>query len=126
MLLPINLFLLLQNNAAYEAGRACGWVFMVILGGYGVYWIYQSNRRAKATQQARDSYQHALQRLRSTPGNPHFKAQALQLGRAYSNLTRDKRGVAIFDEAALMNDIESAVGGKQTTVSNRTVNGSLS
>ena len=32
----------------------------------------------------------------------------LSLGRAYSNPTRDKKGVSLFDEVALSNDIGAA------------------
>ena len=41
------------------------------------------------------------------------------MGRTYSNLTRNKQGVTIYDEVALSNDINAACAGAATLVSNK-------
>ncbi len=65
----------------------------------------------KAIEDARKAYQASLAALTAQPGNSQKRKDTLELGRAYSNLTRDKKGVTIFDEIALMNDINAACGG---------------
>lgn len=57
------------------------------------------------------AYQASLAQLKSEPNNAELRQQALQLGRAYSNLTRNKEGVTLFDEVALKNDIDAACAG---------------
>ena len=61
--------------------------------------------------EARVRYQNALQNLKADPTNADLKQQTLALGRAYSKLTRDKKGNTVFDEVALMNDINAACAG---------------
>jgi hypothetical protein len=70
--------------------------------------VQASNRRTKALGQAWNAYQRALSQLKSDSTNPDLKQQTLQFGRVYSNLSRNKRGVTVFDEVALMNDINAA------------------
>ena len=69
-----------------------------------------SNKKLRELREAKASYQASLAKLKSNPTNPDLK-QRTQLGRIYSNLTRRKRGVTIFDEVALMNDINAACAG---------------
>lgn len=70
---------------------------------------------AKATQQAKDkahgAYRESLAQLKLDPSNPNLRQETLRLGREYSNLTRDKKGVTVFDEVALSNDINAACAG---------------
>jgi|SRR5438128_9551285 len=65
----------------------------------------------KTLDQARQAYQDSLSKLKSDPANADLRQKTLQLGRLYSNLTRHKRGVTVFDEVALMNDINAACAG---------------
>lgn len=58
-----------------------------------------------ATQAA---YERSLARLKEDPSNPDLKQKTLSLGRVYSNLTRENKGVTIYDEVALSNDISAA------------------
>lgn len=51
-------------------------------------------------------YQATLARLRESPSDPHLKQRTLDAGRALAATTRKGSGVAIFDEVALMNDIQ--------------------
>ncbi len=65
-----------------------------------------------ATQEAkkltRKAYQDALHKLKSDPNNPDLREMTLQLGRKYAALMRDSKGHSVFDEVALMNDINAA------------------
>jgi hypothetical protein len=70
--------------------------------------IYNGMQRAKALEAARQSYRQSLSELKNAPTNADLKQRTLALGRAYSNLTRDKKGHTVFDEVALMNDINAA------------------
>ncbi len=66
------------------------------------------NKAEKEKEKARQAYISSLEKLKENPTNPNLKQRTLQLGRDYSNLTRNKKGVALFDEVALMNDINAA------------------
>ncbi len=61
-----------------------------------------------ARKKALGAYREALHRLKADPTNPNLREETLRLGRTYSNLTRNRRGVTVFDEVALMNDINAA------------------
>lgn len=65
----------------------------------------------KAKTDARQAYQKSLANLKADPRNADLRQQTLALGRAYSNLMRDKKGQTVFDEVALMNDINAACAG---------------
>lgn len=67
-----------------------------------------------ARTRAKTAYQASLEQLSRDPANPELRKKTLDLGRVYSNLTRNNKGVSLFDEVALMNDINAACGG--TTV----------
>lgn len=68
-------------------------------------------QRKKTIHQASLDYQEALTALQRQPTNADLKQRALQLGRYYANLTRQQRGVTVFDEMALMNDLNAATAG---------------
>jgi hypothetical protein len=83
-------------------------IVLVLIVGIGVaVAIYE----AKARDRARIAYQDALARLKRDPANPDLREETLYLGRAYSNLTRSRKGVTLFDEVALSNDINAACAG---------------
>jgi hypothetical protein len=63
---------------------------------------------SQALSKARGAYQDSLERLKASPSNPDLRQLTLALGRQYSNLTRDKKGVTVYDEMAVMNDISAA------------------
>lgn len=54
------------------------------------------------------AYEKHLERLKNEPNNPSLRQETLRLGRFYSNLTRSNQGVTVFDEVALLNDINAA------------------
>lgn len=76
--------------------------------------IFVGVAQAGAINKARQAYQNSLAELTTDPTNPQKRQNTLALGRAYSNLTRDQKGVTLFDEVALMNDINAACGGATT------------
>lgn len=82
-----------------------GIVIALVVFGIAIYGVMALTKALEAAKQA---YLEALSILKSDPTNADHKQRTLALGRAYSNLTRDKKGNTIFDEVALMNDINAA------------------
>ncbi len=78
-------------------------------------------QRAKALEDARQAYQNSLTYLKANPTNAEVRQGTLEYGRRYSNLTRNRKGVTIFDEVALMNDINAACGGATTIAEKKPV-----
>lgn len=78
--------------------------------------IYSGMAKAKALEAAKQKYLDALSALKLHPTNADLKQTTLALGRAYSNLTRDKKGNTLFDEVALMNDINAACAAAGTNL----------
>lgn len=81
------------------------WLIVVIVVGLA---IYLGIQKANAIEAAKKAYLESLSELKGHPTNADLKQHTLALGRAYSNLTRDKKGNTLFDEVALMNDINAA------------------
>jgi hypothetical protein len=81
--------------------------------------VKAGNEQTKQLNAARDAYFDALRRLKANPTNADLRQTTLQLGRTYSNLTRNKSGVTVFDEVALSNDINAACAGAATLVANK-------
>jgi hypothetical protein len=91
------------SSGAME-GTGCGVLVLVLLAVIVVFFINQASQRARA----RSSYEESLSQLKADPANPDLRGETLRLGRVYSNLTRNGKGVTIFDEVALSNDINAA------------------
>jgi len=72
------------------------------------YRVAEQSRRDKELQQAYQAYQDSLKTLKANPTNADLKQSTLMLGRQYSNLTRENKGTTVYDEMALMNDINAA------------------
>ena len=81
--------------------------WLIVLIGIGIA-IYSGIQKAHAIEAAKKAYLQSLSELKGFPTNADSKQRTLALGRAYSNLTRDKKGNTLFDEVALMNDINAA------------------
>ena len=66
-------------------------------------------------ENTRNNYFNSLNELKSNPTNADVKQHTLHYGREYSALTRKYQGqdktVTIYDEMALMNDINAACAG---------------
>ncbi len=85
-----------------------GTVIVISLVAFFGFAIYSGMAQAKALEAAKQAYLDALSILKSDPTNADHKQRTLALGRAYSTLTRNKKGNTIFDEVALMNDMNAA------------------
>jgi len=67
---------------------------------------------------ARDAYRAALDSLKQSPTDPDRRERALELGRLYASWTRHlagQRGVTLFDEISLSNDIQAASAAAATS-----------
>lgn len=86
-------------------------IFFLILIAVVVIAAFAGVARAKAQQAAKQAYLDSLSSLKGSPTDADLKQETLALGRAYSALTRDTKGNTLFDEVALMNDINAACAG---------------
>lgn len=110
MLLAILLHL--QNSAGNDAtGVVVCFGILVIIAIAIIIGNSTKNQRVSAVQKAWRDYQNSLAYLKAHPTNPEVRQGTLEYGRRYSNLTRNSKGVTIFDEVALLNDINAACGG---------------
>ena len=82
--------------------------FITVVLLVGAFVVYLAIKHSSAIIAAKKSYEESLSELTLAPTNPELKQRTLALGRTYSNLTRDQKGQTIFDEVALMNDINAA------------------
>jgi hypothetical protein len=85
--------------------------WIVIVGVVGIAFLI-AIAQSQALEKAKAAYQESLGALAEDPTNTVLHQKTLELGRAYSNLTRNKEGATLFDEVALMNDINAACGAK--------------
>lgn len=83
---------------------------LLVLGAFGA-WVWFAREKTRKLAAARAAYQSSLAKLKHDPTNADLKQRTLALGREYSNLTRDSKGVSLFDEVALSNDINAACAG---------------
>jgi hypothetical protein len=68
---------------------------------------------------AETMYRDALTTLKAYPTNADLRERALQIGRAYSFLTRQSSTITVYDEMAVMNDIQAATAGASAAAPNR-------
>jgi len=116
----ITLLVYLQSSSGGDStGFACCGVIVLIIILIGVASNSTAKSRAKALAEARDAYHNSLIRLKKDPTNADVRQMTLQLGRTYSNLTRNKKGVTVFDEVALSNDISAACAGATSVLENK-------
>jgi cytochrome c peroxidase len=85
-----------------------GFLLLLIIIGAVAMAIYNAGEKERRLREAEEAYRASLAKLKKQPTNPDLKQATLALGRAYSNLTRDSKGVSLFDEVALSNDISAA------------------
>ncbi len=119
--------LYLQTDDA-TASVCCGGMilFVVAMIIYSVKVGNEQTKRLKAERDeqirqlnaAKNGYFASLRSLKANPTNPDLRERTLELGRKYSNLTRNKSGVTVYDEVALSNDINAACAGAATLVGN--------
>lgn len=87
-------------------------VIAIIIG------VANGKERKKREQQLKDAeqdYRTSLLQLKRNPTNADLKQKTLALGRFFSNLTRERKGVTVYDEMAIMNDINAACAASSQT-----------
>ena len=102
---------------------ACSLIMLAIAGaivlGIGLY-FHNLSQVNKNLQHAFTSYRQSLELLKQQPNDPELRQKTLGLGRYYSNLTRNNKGVTVYDEVALSNDINAACAGAGQTAKDLT------
>lgn len=88
-----------------------GWIILVIVGITVWAAIASAQAIQKRLREARQAYDRSLAELKRRPTDPDLRQRTLALGRTYSNLTRQQKGVTVYDEIALSNDINAACAG---------------
>lgn len=63
--------------------------------------------QGQALDKAKKAYRESLAALSADPTNTSLRQSTLALGRTYSNLTRNRRGVTLFDEVVLAREAEA-------------------
>jgi 2-keto-3-deoxy-galactonokinase len=92
-------------------------VELILLGlvAYVIGTIFRRLRTKQRLEVARQAYARALARLSEDPDDNARRLFALDCGQHYAALARQaagNRGVAIFDEVALQNDLTARLGKK--------------
>ena len=114
MLLTPLLYLQSQNG---DPGTVvCGIVFILAIVLIAINAGKKNSEKAKALEEARRDYENSLLELKANPTNANLRQVTRGLGRIYSHLGRNKKGVTIFDEVALSNDISAACAGATNIV----------
>src|SRR5687768_16428057 len=83
-----------------------GVFFLMVIG-----WFVGLHEQGKQLEKAQQAYRASLENLKSDPTNAELRQTTLSLGRAYSNFSRNRDGVTVYDEVALKNDIDAACAG---------------
>jgi len=106
-----------QNSSGGDSSVCCGgFIFIIVVIIFIAVHGAKDHAKAQARQaqilgEAKAAYQDSLTQLKADPTNSNLRETTLHFGRTYSNLTRNNKGVTIFDEVALSNDINAACGG---------------
>jgi hypothetical protein len=110
-MITVTLLFYLQSNTNDATPIFCcgGFILVVVLIIFSL--NSAGKQQAKVLAAARDAYFNSLIKLKANPTSADLRQTTLQLGRTYSNLTRSNKGVTIFDEVALSNDISAACAG---------------
>lgn len=86
-------------------------IFITIVVAIIAIAMWSGYKKQRAIDEANGAYRASLAELVKRPADAGLRQNTLTLGRIYSNLVRDKKGVTMFDEVALMNDINAACAG---------------
>jgi len=108
---------MIQNNT--DGDMTAGIIVFVVMGFVIlviVLTVRQSQARTRALREGKQNYLDSLEKLKHDPTNANLRQRTLELGRRYSNLTRNQQGVTVFDEVALSNDIGAACAGASAAV----------
>jgi hypothetical protein len=80
----------------------------------GIALFINASRRGARLRSAEEAYQKALHDLRRAPHSSKQREATLLAGREYARVARENKRETIFDEIALMNDI-NAIAGQQVS-----------
>ena len=87
---------------------------------FGIALLVAIGKNAQLTQ-AKQAYEASLGKLKENPKDIALREQTLKLGRVYANIARNNKHT-VFDEVALMNDINVVAGsdveGKNVSIEN--------
>lgn len=110
-MIPTLPLFILQSSGNSGSGIGCCIVPLIVFG-FIAWAIHDSNqKKLRALREAESAYREALEHLKMYPQDADIKENALRLGRYYSGLTRGmsgKNNVTLYDEVAIMNDINAA------------------
>lgn len=89
----------------------CAW--FVLIGAIIIIALifYRSDLKRKRIVRTQTDYERSLLILKQDPTNADHRQQTLLLGREYARAAREGGKETIFDEMALMNDINAVGGG---------------
>ncbi len=83
----------------------------------------EAKKQRELFEQASDEYFNSLEKLKSDPNNADLRQYTLALGRKYSELSRRLNtgtgSITVYDEVALLNDINAACANAKSTVASR-------
>ena len=85
--------------------------FIVFMGVCAVIGHLDKSTKQRQLVQAKHAYENSLAQLRSNPSDPNIHTRTLQLGRDYSKQTRENSAVTVYDEMAVLNDINASSAG---------------
>ena len=89
---------------------------LFVIGFFVIAAMASESKKSKAKQE----YDAALHALRRDPVDSRLRERALAKGRYYSNLTRNSKGVTIYDEMAIKNDLDAAAAAAPATMPSAT------
>ena len=88
-------------------GSQCSWVVLIGCIGLVGFIIWRWYDRGQKIEKAAKNYRAGLARLKKSPGDSDLRQQTLMLGRVYARVAREGKKETLFDEVALMNDLNS-------------------
>lgn len=110
---PETIFLFFQDGNSSTFGCVAILVIaLVIIIAVSIQKMLTQNELQKKLISAKNDYFRSIKALKSDPTNADLRQTTLSLGRKYSEVTRQiqngNKSVTIYDEMALMNDINAA------------------
>lgn len=85
---------------------------VIIVAVLVIVWIFYNGEQKRARiREAKSNYENSLSQLKSSPDNADLRQKTLALGRSYAEAAREGGKATLFDEMALMNDINAVAGG---------------
>lgn len=87
-----------------------------MIGVFAIVGIFVVVNGERTKRHAKEAYETSLADLKSDPANSDLLEKVLELGRIHSSLRRNNKGQNLFDDVALMNDIDAACAATPTLV----------